>query len=220
MKETGHLARAAPAAMKSAPPSAASNPDIVTPPEVPAARRLPETIETGSPAARVPISVAHVSAADAASAPIPKAYHAGAGETEWANAASTKRPPLASTCQASLSSFFSSIGVRRRAFLRPPIFDNVVAATKCATSSAPQLHPAITATVPARVAAAAPLADSARALRPASATIPAANTPIAARTPSTIRICYPVSDAKRRRAVGSCLKGIRATVSLRSPPTN
>ena len=51
--------------------AAAIVPISVTPPEVPGGTFLPDVIEIGSPPNSVPISVAQVSAVDAANAPIP-----------------------------------------------------------------------------------------------------------------------------------------------------
>src|SRR4051812_32920710 len=108
----GHLANAANAEMNSAPAMAAAVPAIVTPPDVPTGTGLSERMDTGAARDSVPISVARVSAADAARAPAPTAYQAGELHARCATAARTNSPPLATTCQASRSSPFSTIGPR------------------------------------------------------------------------------------------------------------
>jgi hypothetical protein len=65
--------------MNSAPATAAAVPGSEIPPEVPGGTLLPEMIDLGLPFMSVPISVAHVSAADAARAPAPTAYQIGDG---------------------------------------------------------------------------------------------------------------------------------------------
>src|SRR5262249_11310485 len=67
------------AATNMAPASAPRLPITVTPPDVPTGTARPDRIERGTPPNRVPISVAQVSAAEAASAPAPSAIHQAPG---------------------------------------------------------------------------------------------------------------------------------------------
>jgi hypothetical protein len=87
--------------MNIAPDTPARVPSIVMPPEVPVGTRCPEVIEIGLALESVPTSVAQVSAADAASAPIPTACQAAEGNARNASAASRNTPPLANTWPAS-----------------------------------------------------------------------------------------------------------------------
>src|SRR5438270_10478476 len=97
VKVTGQLAKAAAAETNSAPPIAATDPAKVTPPEVPAGTRFPDTIDTASVPTRVPISVAQVSAAHAARPPAASAYQIDEGARIKPNAAPANTPPFAST---------------------------------------------------------------------------------------------------------------------------
>src|SRR6202040_763697 len=94
---TGQLASTVAPPMNRAPATPAAVPAREMPPEVPGSTLLPEIIDIGRPATRVPISVAHVSAADAASAPAPIASHTGDAATRDPRAAPAYTPPLANT---------------------------------------------------------------------------------------------------------------------------
>jgi hypothetical protein len=137
----------------------------VTPPEVPRGILFAETIETGWPPARVPTSVAQVSAADAANAPTPVAYQIGDGTTRCPSADIAKTPPLARTCRAFRSLPCWSNGRTSSAFLLSPNFESALAVTKNESSSTPQLQPVVIASVATIVAATAPLVDSVRVRR-------------------------------------------------------
>ena len=191
----GQRANAAPAAMNSAPPILASVPITLTPPEVPAGTLRPETIETGLWPVSVPISVAQVSAADAASAPIPTAYHVGVCDSMYAIAASAYTLPLARTCLASRRSPFSTTGPISFAFLLSPRFERALAEMKCATRRIPQLQPAARAIAPTTVPATAPLVERARIRRAPNATMPAPISPAITRATSSVSCDYLVPEA-------------------------
>jgi hypothetical protein len=87
VKGTGQLANDATTAMNSAPAIDAMVPANVIPPEVPGGTRLQDTIDIGPPPAKVPTSVAQVSAHDAARAPPPMANQIGEGKRIWQRAA-------------------------------------------------------------------------------------------------------------------------------------
>jgi hypothetical protein len=204
---TGHRASAAPAAMNSAPPRLAIVPIRLTPPEVPAGTGWPETIERGLRPASVPISVAQVSAADAASAPIPTAYHARVCESMYAIAASAYTPPLARTCLASRRSPFSTTAPISRAFLFSPNFESALAVMKCATRRNPQLHPAASAIAPTNVPANAPLVERARTRRAPNANMPAPIRPAITRATKSVSCDYLVPEALSRCVSGLLLEG-------------
>lgn len=147
--------------MNAAPTTAAAEPASVMPPEVPAGRVFPEMMERASPPRRVPTSVAHVSAADAARAPSPITSQTGDAAAMLARAAAVKSPPFARTCQPSRERFFATIASNISALRRAPMRERPIPARKYATRRMPQLHPAATATAPVIVAATAPLADNA-----------------------------------------------------------
>ena len=147
--------------MNAAPPTDATDPARVIPPEVPAGTRLPETMDRGTPPKSVPSSVAQVSAADAASAPIPTASQIGDWDTRLANAAAVKSPPFATTCHTSRSPVFATIPWAISSLRRAPSFESAMPEAKNAISRIPQLHPAALATVPDTTAPAAPLRDNA-----------------------------------------------------------
>ena len=145
--------------MNAAPAIDAAEPASVIPPEVPAGTRFPDTIDRASPPTRVPTSVAHVSAADAASAPMPIASQIADGDTRLATAATVNSPPFAATCHKSRSSVFATIALEISSFRCAPAFESAVPETKNAARRAAQLHPAVTAMVPETTAAAAPSRD-------------------------------------------------------------
>jgi len=129
-------------------------------PEVPGSTLLPEIMDIGRPATRVPISVAQVSAADAASAPAPIANHVGEAAIRDPNAAPAYTPPFANTCPQSRSAPFSTIRPTRSVFLRSPSFESKLAEMNIERRSAPQLQPAAIEIVPTTEAAIAPLVES------------------------------------------------------------
>src|SRR5258706_8185444 len=157
---TGQLASMVTAPTNSAPTTAAAVPAREMPPEVPASTLLPEIMDIGQAATRVPISVAHVSAADAARAPAPIANHTCDGDIRDPSAAPANTPPLANTWPQSRSAPFSTIRRTRSAFLRSPSFESKLAEMNIERRSAPQLHPAAIEIVPTTVAAIAPLVES------------------------------------------------------------
>src|SRR6266542_2110364 len=92
-----HPASLAPTPAQAAPATAPSVPERVMPPDVPAGTFLPEIIRRGMTPLSVPISVDHVSAAEAARAPIPAICHFASGKRSEASAAATNTPPFAAT---------------------------------------------------------------------------------------------------------------------------
>jgi hypothetical protein len=96
-----------------------------------------------------------------------------------------------------------------------------VAATKYVISKAAQLQPATTAAVPTTNAAIAPVLESAFILRAPNADMALATAPRINRTKTLVSCNYLAFLRKSEIHKGvSCLKAIRATVSLPSPPTN
>src|SRR5688500_334354 len=97
-----------------------------------------------------------------------------------ATAAAVKTPPFARTCQTSRERVVATIASSISALRRAPKRESPTPERKKATRRIPQLHPAATATVPAIVAATAPLADSAFARCAAKDTAPERRAPIIA----------------------------------------
>ena len=201
---TGHRAIVAPAAMHSAPPKLAIVPTRLTPPEVPAGTGSPETIERGLRPASVPISVAQVSAAEFASAPIATAYHECVRVSMYVIAASAYTPPFARTCLASRRSPFSTTAPMRCAFLFSPNLERALAEMKCATRSRPQLHPAASAIAPTIVPASAPLVESAPTRRAPKAKIPAPIRPAVTRMTNSVSCHYLVPET-----IPGCVSGFQ-----------
>src|SRR5687768_2451272 len=98
---SGHPLIHASNATNAAPASPPALPSNVTPPDVPVGSGRPVVIDRGELSARVPISVAHVSAAAAARAPAPTTVQAADTWRSDISAAKAKRPPFARTCTAS-----------------------------------------------------------------------------------------------------------------------
>jgi hypothetical protein len=149
-------------------------------------------MKRGVPPATVPTSVAQVSAAQAASAPIPTTDQSGIGDRRCAAAAALNTPPFANTCNASRSPDFSLIACALPAFRRALHHDNALAGRKNASSRNPHLHPAATVIAPTNVAATAPLGDKARRFLAPSATAPAKMAPAKALksvSDSTVDLC-------------------------------
>src|SRR3990170_924698 len=93
-KGVSHPVSRAKIAIKAAPPREAAEPAAEIPPEVPAGTCFPDTIERGTPPRRVPTSVPHVSAVDAASAPTAIAARSADGDKTAATAAAANTPPF------------------------------------------------------------------------------------------------------------------------------
>src|SRR4051812_4439213 len=107
----GRPAMAPATATKAAPAIAASHPAVVTPPDSPMASGRHVRTDRGVWPTRIPISVAHVSDADAASEPLPTANQNGAldGTPRAAIAAhNVNGKPFAITCVASRAPVLST----------------------------------------------------------------------------------------------------------------
>src|SRR5207248_3209973 len=96
------------------------------PPEVPTGTRRQVRIERGVPPYSVPISVAHVSAADAASEPAPRAIQRTSGRIVATTAATANIAPFANTCVASRAPPLATIDAVRRSFDFFPTCDSAV----------------------------------------------------------------------------------------------
>ena len=148
-------------AMNAAPAIDARNPSDVTPPEVPAGTSRRVVIDRGSRRDIAPISVAHVSAFDAAIEPAPRTVQAVDGYTRLATAIAANGPPFAITCQASRAELFSTTSSISALALLPPTCDKRDEATKNARRVTAHIHPAAAAAVATNTAATAPLVESA-----------------------------------------------------------
>ena len=137
----------------------------------------------------------------------------------WPMAAMVKTAPLATTCAASRSAPFSSKPPNRFVFSATRNSESNATEMNIEKSRTAQLHPALIAAVPTMVLAIAPLRVRARRRR-ATRLIT-----IEMATPTATRIISRSGSGKFQsrqapQGVVYCLKGIRATVSLRSPHTN
>src|ERR671938_89793 len=101
---------------KRAPAAVASKPGAETPPDVPAGTACQLVMRRGGAAARVPISVPQVSAAEAASAPAPSTDQPLQGATTEDTAARANIPPLARTWAASRAPPLATTLEVRRSF--------------------------------------------------------------------------------------------------------
>src|SRR5581483_812174 len=140
------------AATQAEPAALAIDPSAVTPPDMPAATGSNVTIERGRTRDAVPISVPHVSADAAASAPAK-----AAAERELPPSRQTAAtPPFASTWRPSRGpALASAIAARLRS---PPIRERSVHGTKKANSTpAARTPPVPNVSVPVTHAASAPL---------------------------------------------------------------
>ena len=132
--------------MNIAPETAANVPIGVIPPEVPAGTRRPLRIDRGSPPYSVPISVAHVSAADAASEPAPSAIQRASGRIKHRERRAGEHRAVGEHLDRVA---LAALGDDRSPFAAPccarPKRDSALDDTKYMISSAPQFHPAATA---------------------------------------------------------------------------
>src|SRR5690606_643589 len=213
--------------IKTAPARPAPVPGADTAPDCPGAAGRPVVMMTGGRLDKTPSSVAHVSAAAAATAPPSAAAHAGSGQSAAPSTAAAATAPLAATCDArrprtsepvswpprSLLPFGprpaapaagrADAGRSRRALHRVnpvPVTKNTRSGTAAASPPQPNT------TKPMRPAAAAPPTVSARARHAATATTPAPTAPRASCGPSGYASSEDVLLARRaalRRATYS-----------------
>ena len=204
------------------PPTMASMPSRFTPPDVPGATGRQVRIERGGRDARLPISVAQVSAAEAASAPSAAAVSVRSAAEPGASAAPAS---AASGEQPAVRQRPGTRRARRPWPRRPPVRcafsaprsrESAIDATKYAISSAPHSQPAATAATPTTTAAVAPPKLSACARRAASATVPATSSPASARSITPSCRGQPIVALQRSRACRARVREARRGTWVRA----
>lgn len=185
-------------AINSAPPMAATVPAHVIPPDWPVATNLAVTIERGRDDASVPISVAHVSAVEAAIAPAPAESHRVDESKKLAAASAAKTPPFARTCHASRSPPFAAMSPVSRPFSSLRYRESIVAEMKKQIRRPAQSQPAAEHTRPSTIAAYDPFEDKDRRCRAKPAMSAASTPPMTSRNHALRKkISFSRSPARR-----------------------